>query len=59
MLDDSYRVSVSKDTSQSVLSYPQNSMPVPEANYTYSDQTKMIRTVPYQELVLYTGDVTQ
>jgi hypothetical protein len=44
MLDDSYRVSVSKDTSQSVLSYPQNTMPVPEAAYTYSDQTKMNRT---------------
>ena len=59
MLDDSYRVSVSMDTSQSDLSYPQNSMPVPEAANTYSDQTKMNRTVPYQELVLYTGDVTQ
>ena len=51
-------MSLSKDTSQSVLSYQQNTMPVPEAAYTYSDQIKMNGTVPYQDLILYTGYVT-
>ena len=53
MFDDSYRISLSEDISQSVLSYTQNTMPVPEAAYTYSNQTKMSGTVPYQDLVLY------
>ena len=53
MFDDSYRISLSEDISQSVLSYTQNTMPVPEAAFTYSNQTKMNETVPYQDLVLY------
>ena len=53
MFDDSYRISLSEDISQSALSYTQNTMPVPEAAYTYSNQTKMNGTIPYQDLVLY------
>ena len=53
MFDDSYRISLSEDTSQSALYYPHNTMSIHTAAYTFSTQTKMNENIPSLDSALY------